>query len=370
MQSKDWNKTIAQLPRPHLLQTWQWAKAKASFGWSAHYRTWESPDGKLQAAAQILERTIKLPLIDKTLCMHYVPKGPLLTDWADPKLRKRVTTGLHDFAKERGAFFVKIDPDLELAVGLPADESEQKNPTGAHFVDELKRAGWRFSNEQVQMRNTMLIDLTKTEDELLAAMKQKTRYNVRLAGKKGVTVREGNRDDFPMLYKMYAQTALRDKFVIRSEAYYLEVWETFFAEGLLVPLIAEVEGQVVSGLMLFIFGEQAWYIYGMSSDLHRRLMPNYLLQWEAILRAKAAACQVYDLWGAPDDFNASDPMWGVYRFKKGLAAFEARHIGAWDLPLNKWIYFAYSIVWPRIVSLMQWRGHRLTRTQSGTGFGD
>jgi len=370
MQAKDWNKTIAQLPRPHLLQTWQWAKAKSSFGWRAHYRTWESSGGQLQAAAQILERSIKLPFSSKTLRMHYVPKGPLLADWGDVDLRRRVLDGLREFANERGAFFTKIDPDLALGYSLPGEENARENPTGAEFVNELKLVGWRFSNEQVQMRNTMLIDLEKSEDDLLAAMKQKTRYNVRLASRKGVVVRQGGQDDFAALYQMYAETAVRDGFVIRSEVYYREVWETFFAEDLLIPLVAEVDGQAVAGLMLFIFGEQAWYIYGMSRDIHRKLMPNYLLQWEAIRRAKASGCQVYDLWGAPDDFHSADPMWGVYRFKKGLAAYEARYIGAWDLPLNIWTYRVYSQLWPKIVGLMRWRGRRFTRRQTGTGFGD
>ncbi len=129
-----------------------------------------------------------------------------------------------------------------------------------------------------------------------------------------------------------------------------------------------MEGQAVAGLMLFIFREQAWYIYGMSRELHREKMPNYLLQWEAVRAAKEAGCQVYDLWGAPDVFDSSDPMWGVYRFKRGLAAYEARHIGAWDLPINTWTYRLYAQVLPRIVALMRWRGQRITQQQLNTGF--
>ena len=368
MDAKSWNKLISQLPHPHLLQTGQWAAAKQPFGWTAHYRTWESPEGKLQAAAQILERSIHLPLLSNALRMLYVPKGPLLDDWADKDLRKRVLGGLREFAREKGAFFIKIDPDLALGFGLEGEEGSKENPLAEDFIKQLQIDGWRYSKEQVQMPNTMLIDLKKSEEELLAAMKQKTRYNVRLAGKKGVVIRKGNRDDFGDLYAMYAETSVRDGFVIRGEEYYREVWETFFADGLLTPLIAEVEGQAVAALMLFIFREQAWYIYGMSRDLHRRMMPNYLLQWEAIRTAKEAGCSVYDLWGAPDEFNSDDPMWGVYRFKRGLAAYEARHIGAWDLPLNSWIYRLYTQVLPRIVALMRWRGQRQTRRQMSAGF--
>jgi lipid II:glycine glycyltransferase (peptidoglycan interpeptide bridge formation enzyme) len=162
---------------------------------------------------------------------------------------------------------------------------------------------------------------------------------------------------------MYAETSVRDKFVIRSEAYYREVWERFLQAGMLKPLIAEVEGQAVAGLMLFIFGKQSWYLYGMSREIAREWMPNYLLQWEAIKTSQKAGCATYDLWGAPDEFNEHDPMWGVYRFKLGLGAYEARRIGAWDLPIQPVVYSLYTQILPRIISVMRWRGRRGTRQQ-------
>lgn len=363
MDAKSWNTLIARLPRPHLLQTRQWAKAKQPFGWTPHYRTWESDSGQFQAAAQILQRSIAVPGLNRSLCMLYVPKGPLLVDWTNKELRTRVLAGLQETASELGAFVIKIDPDVALGTGIPGEEGSSENPDARDFTGELRKAGWRYSGEQVQMVNTMFIDLDPSEDELLGAMKQKTRYNVRLASRKGVSVRRGTREDFPRLYQMYAETSVRDGFVIRGEEYYREVWETFFDADMLVPLIAEVDGEPVAGLMLFIFGERAWYIYGMSRDLHREKMPNYLLQWEAIRVAKVAGCKIYDLWGAPDEFNERDPMWGVYRFKQGLAAYEVRHIGAWDLPLQPWIYRLYSQVLPRVVALMRWRGRRITQGQ-------
>jgi lipid II:glycine glycyltransferase (peptidoglycan interpeptide bridge formation enzyme) len=162
---------------------------------------------------------------------------------------------------------------------------------------------------------------------------------------------------------MYAETSVRDGFVIRSEEYYRAVWDRFYEAGMLIPLLAEVEGQPVAGLMLFVFGSQSWYLYGMSRDLYRDWMPNYLLQWEAMQASRAAGCETYDLWGAPDEFNDSDPMWGVYRFKLGLGAYEARHIGAWDLPLQPLTYGLYTQVLPRLIAAMRWRGRRATRRQ-------
>lgn len=363
MQAQKWNELIGSLSRPHLLQTAQWAQAKAPFGWDAHYRTWQDDSGRTVAAAQLLQRHIRLPLINRSLCMFYVPKGPTLADWSDADLRRRVVADIQAFAAGYGAFTVKIDPDLPLGYGVPGEEGARDHAQGQAFRAELQEAGWRYSNEQVQMPNTQLIDLTQSEDNLLAAMKQKTRYNVRLAGRKGVQVRRGGPGDFGELYRMYAETSLRDKFVIRSEDYYRTVWDTFFEAGMLVPLVAEVEGEAVAGLMLFVFGEQSWYLYGMSRDAHREKMPNYLLQWEAMLASKAAGCRTYDLWGAPDVFDESDPMWGVYRFKQGLGAYEVRGLGAWDYALQPGVYAAYTQVLPRIVALMRWRGRRQTAQQ-------
>ncbi|MEX1248131.1 MAG: peptidoglycan bridge formation glycyltransferase FemA/FemB family protein [Anaerolineales bacterium] len=364
---ENWNQRILQLPNPHLLQTREWAQAKLPFGWTAYYKIWEGSGGQLDAAAQILQRSIRIPGIGKSLCMLYTPKGPLLRDWGDETLRKRVFADLRDFGRSLGAFFFKIDPDVILRAGRAGEAEMTAEPFGQAIPNDLKALGWQFSNEQVQMQNTMLIDLRLSEEQLLAAMKQKTRYNLRLAERKGVTVRRGAPEDFPLLYRMYAETSVRDGFVIRSQEYYRAVWDSFFSAGMLVPLIAEAEGQAAAGLMLFIFGKRSWYLYGMSRNFAREWMPNYLLQWEAIKASRAAGCESYDLWGAPDEFNEKDPMWGVFRFKQGLGAYPVGHIGAWDLPLQPLTYSLYAQVLPRVIAVMRWRGRRGTRRQVFAG---
>jgi lipid II:glycine glycyltransferase (peptidoglycan interpeptide bridge formation enzyme) len=221
----------------------------------------------------------------------------------------------------------------------------------------------------VQFRNTVVIDLTLPEETLMARMKQKTRYNVRLAQRKGVTVRRGSLADLDVLYRMYAETSLRDGFVIRDEGYYRLLWQTFLSKD--VPtkpghqpcaqvLVAEVDGEAVAALFVFYFAGKAWYLFGMSRDAHREKMPNHLLQWEAIRQAKAAGCRVYDLWGAPDDFVESDPLWGVYRFKEGLGGEVVRHLGAWDLPLRPFYYRLYTQFLPRLLDIMRRRGKART----------
>jgi lipid II:glycine glycyltransferase (peptidoglycan interpeptide bridge formation enzyme) len=143
------------------------------------------------------------------------------------------------------------------------------------------------------------------------------------------------------------------------------VWSTFLEADILSPLIAEVESEPVAGLMLFTFGDRGWYLYGMSRPVHREKMPTYLLQWEAIRIAKGKGCTVYDLWGAPEVFDESDSLWGVYRFKRGLGGQVLRTIGAWDKPLRPLLYALYTQIWPRIMNMLRRRGRAQTRQDIG-----
>jgi lipid II:glycine glycyltransferase (peptidoglycan interpeptide bridge formation enzyme) len=210
----------------------------------------------------------------------------------------------------------------------------------------------------------VLLDLGSPEDELLAAMKQKCRYNVRLAARRGVTIHQGSTADLGTFYHLYAETSQRDGFLIRPQAYYGDAWGSFLDAGLAHLLLAEVEGEAVAGLLLFTFGPTAWYMYGASSSLYRKHMPNNLLQWEAIRQAKGAGCTLYDLWGAPDHLDESDPMWGVVRFKLGLGGQLAQGLGAWDFPASRTTYFLYAAILPRYVSWLQRRhdGQRVPQT--------
>lgn len=360
--SSNWNNLIAALPGAHILQTWDWAQAKARLGWKPHFLAWSPGDiasAPPQAAALVLQRTLRLGGFSARMSVLYCPKGPLL-DWEDTALCQRVLGDLQAFARRQGGIFIKIDPDVILATGLPGPE-ETISPVGQAVLADLQGRGWHFSNEQIQYRNTVQIDLTCPEPVLLERMKQKTRYNIRLAIRKGVTVREGCPSDLERAFSMYAETSIRDGFVIREKGYYLNLWETFMQRGLAQVLLAEVEGQPVAGLVLFCFGGRAWYFYGMSTAAHRELMPNYLLQWEAMRRAQSAGCRIYDLWGAPDDFIESDPMWGVFRFKVGLGGQLVRTLGAWDYPGSGWLYRLYTHTLPRLMDLMRRRGRARTR---------
>lgn len=371
-----WNQIIAGLPGRHLLQTWQWGQVKSRFGWQPEALVWDA-GGKLRiiksvihdlqgfaeparGAALVLQREIPIPLLPVKFNMLYVPKGPLI-DWADASIRQQVLDDLLVYTRQEGSIFIKIDPDVRLFRGVPGESGWQADGTGVEVQEELRRRGWRFSNEQIQFRNTVLLDLSGSDEQLMERMKQKTRYNIRLADRKGVHIRQGGIADLELLFNMYAETSVRDGFVIRDRAYYLDLWQTFIQDGLAEPLIAEVDGQAVAGLFLFTFAERAWYIYGMSTEHHREKMPNYLLQWTAMQRARAKGCTVYDLWGAPDEFTATDPLWGVYRFKEGLGGEVVGHLGAWDLPVRRQVYYLYTWLMPRILGIMRSRGKMRTQ---------
>ncbi len=369
-----WNELIASLPLPHLLQTWEWAQVKAKYGWQPMPFVWQSgSSGQPSAAAMVLKRTISLGGFSAKLSVLYIPKGPNL-DWNDADLRQRVLDDLQVFAKQQGAIFVKIDPDVVLGTGVPGTKDAVELSGGQETKAELERRGWLFSQDQIQFRNTVLVDLTPSENEILSRMKQKTRYNVRLAQKKGVTVRVGTAADFPLLYRMYAETSVRDGFLIRGEDYYQTVWRTFGQSSTInrqssmpssEPLIAEVTGQPVAAVSIFYFAGQAIYLFGMSHDEHREKMPNYLLQWEAMRRAKSLGCKVYNLWGAPDKFVESDGLWGVFRFKEGLGGYVLRTIGAWDSPSRPMMYKLYTQTLPKIMDVMRMRGKARTKQSLG-----
>jgi peptidoglycan pentaglycine glycine transferase (the first glycine) len=359
-----WNEMIAGLPGASILQTAEWARLKEHNGWQALPRAWRGEDGQVVAAAMVLRREVRLGSLPSGLAVSYVPRGPLL-DWSRQALREQVLDDLQVLAHANGAIFLKIDADVPLGWGIPERGDAQSSPLGLGLQDSLARRGWLFSAEQVQFRNTAVLNLAGDEASWLARMKSKARYNLRLAERKGVQVRAGGPADYDLLSRMYAETAVRDGFVIRPAAYYHSVWATFQDKGWCIPLIAEVEGQPVAGVVLFVFAGKAWYLYGMSRDLHRDKMPNYLLQWEAMRAAKAHGAQTYDLWGAPDVFDESDDMWGVFRFKEGLGAQVVRTPGAWDYPARPTAYRLYTQLLPRVLGVLRRRGQARTRKEVG-----
>lgn len=352
-----WDAALLALADAHVLQSWLWGRLKAQTGWRPRRLLWQV-DGRPVAAAALLVRRLgglpRLPLMPAAVA--YVPKGPVL-DWQDARLAAAVLARLESEARQAGAIFVKLDPDVR-----------PDTPAGQAVCDLLALRGWRPSAEQIQFRNTVVNDLRPDEEALLAAMKPKWRYNIRLAERRGVTVRAGSPDDLPAFYAMYLETGQRDGFLVRPYLYYQTVWANFLAGGLGQLLLAEVAGEPVAGIFLFRFGATAWYFYGASTANARALMPNHALQWAAMRWAKVAGCTSYNWWGAPDVLVESDPMWGVFHFKEGFGGEFVPGIGAYDYPIHRALYWLYSTGMPRLLEIAR-RRHRARTVGGGADAG-
>ncbi len=311
--------------QPHLLQSPAWGELKSRFGWKAQRIETDN------AIAQILFR--RLPF---GLTIAYIPKGPTL-NWHDVAARQTIFTLIHLESKKQRAIFLKVEPNLELE-------------TGNDSSSFLTKSGF-VSAKTIQPHTTAMVDLNGSEANILAAMKQKTRYNIRLAEKKGVIIRQGEANDVTKFYALAQTTATRDAFGIHSLAYYQAAYQ-LFAPNRCALLLAEFEHEPLAALMVFGHGNVAYYFYGASSNEKRNLMPTYLLQWEAMRWAKQQGCVAYDLWGLPDADLATleaefekrdDGLWGVYRFKRGFGGQIQRSIGAFDYVYQPLLYRLYKL---------------------------
>jgi lipid II:glycine glycyltransferase (peptidoglycan interpeptide bridge formation enzyme) len=229
--------------------------------------------------------------------------------------------------------FLKVEPDVWTLSG-----------------QEGIPPGFRLAPQQIQPRRTLLVDLDGDEDAILGRMKQKTRYNIRLAQKKGVAVYPTN--DLGTFHNLMQVTGQRDAFGVHSLNYYCQAYDLFHPRGECELFIAMLEGEALGGLMVFARGERAWYFYGASSDKRREAMPTYLLQWEAIRWALKRGCTSYDLWGVPDAdeqtleaqfTERADGLWGVYRFKRGFGGQLRRAEGPWDRVYRPAWYALYRL---------------------------
>jgi peptidoglycan pentaglycine glycine transferase (the first glycine) len=305
----EWNHFVATSPYGHILQSWEWGELKAQSGWDP-IRLAVRRDGHIRVGAQILVRSLPYPLGR----MAYVPRGPVV-DYDDPAMVGALLRGLREVARERRVISLKIEPEVT-------------EPSGVG--DTFRRLGLQPA-EPVQMRSTIWVDLAPDEDTILARQKQKTRYNTRLAAKKGVTVTHTGPEGIGEWYKMYRTTAERDGFTIHSLDYYRQVLDILGSRGMATLLLAHHEGDLLAGIIVFSFGQKAQYMYGASSNVKRNLMAPYLVQWEGMRWARAHGATVYDLWGIPDRLEENEDLWGVYRHKSGYGGEIVRYVGAFDL---------------------------------------
>ena len=312
----DWNQFLSAHPNTHLLQTGEWGELKSAFGWKP-VRIITGNVG-----VQILFR--KLPL---GFTVGYIPKSAI----RDRVINDPFWDEVDFVSKKHRAIFLKLEPDLWNDSPLLQGEG-----------------GVRVSPHNIQPPRTIIVDIRNSEEETLAKMKQKTRYNIRLAEKKGVIVRAW--DDFESFHKMMLVTGGRDNFGVHSLEYYRRAYELLHPKQMGEILVAEYDGNPLAALFVARNGNRAYYLYGASTDEDRNRMPTYLLQWEAMKWARACGCEGYDLWGVPDEDETTleanfeirhDGLWGVYRFKRGFGGEIKRAAQAMDRVYNPLLYWAY-----------------------------
>ncbi len=333
---EQWEDFLSHFPKAHILQTRPWGELKEAFGWSVERVGVFAEDASGGIGAQILFKSLPFGL-----SLAYIPRGPVA--WPLPADRNPLWSQwleeVDRLCRERKAIFLKIEPDLWSNV------SDETRPLSD---EEDLPAGFQKSHQDIQPPRTLIVDLSGDETAVLARMKQKTRYNVRLALKKGVVVKPSQ--DVSAFYRLMRLTGQRDLFGVHSQAYYQMAFDLFHPSDACQIFVAEFEEEPLAAVMAFSHGERAWYFYGASSNEHRERMPAYLLQWETIRWARNQGCTDYDLWGVPDHdlqeledhfTTRSTGLWGVYRFKRGFGGELKRTQGPWDRVYKPFWYSLY-----------------------------
>lgn len=341
-QDKDfYNSFVSSALRPHFLQSYEWGELKRGTGWLP-LRLLLTKDGTPVAAISLLKR--KLPFLGRSIL--YAPRGPMLSEECDPASEEFFWKEVIKLGKRHRAVIIKIDPDIPLP-----DEFALKRLQELGF----RPAGGEAGFGGVQPRYVFRMDITPSEEELLARMASKTRYNIRLADRRGVKVRVAeNKDDLSIFYDLLKETAERDRFLVRDFSYFESMWDLFISQGTARLFLAEYQGEYIAGTIAFHCGDRVWYLYGASSNRRRNVMPNYLLQWEMIKWAKSLQCRVYDMRGVPPTDDPQNPLAGLYRFKKGFGGEFTEFIPEHDLVLSSFWYF----LWKRLVPIYLQFTHR------------
>jgi len=316
---ENWDAFYRNHPDAHILQSPSWANLKSSFGW--YSKTLISDD----IGSQVLFR--KLPL---GFTIAYIPKGPI----GNYSSLSEHIEQLDQLCKENNAVFLKIEPDL----------FEEENDSAQEYF-ALSRFGKPAKN--IQPRRTVFVSLEGSPDQWLAKMKQKTRYNVRLAKKKEVQITQST--DLKIFQQLMETTGSRNEFGVHSVDYYQKAFSEFYPDAVRI-FLASYQDTPLAAIMVYFRGNLASYFYGASSNKERNRMPTYLLQFEAMQWAADQGCTQYDLWGIPDETEEtlessfkerSDGLWGVYRFKRGFGGQIKRTVTSIDRVYKPLMYQLY-----------------------------
>mgnify|MGYP004553444823 FL=1 len=325
--------------RCNFQQSLEWGKVKTN--WIKEVVLAEDENHKIIGSICVWIR--KMPIFGN---MMYSSRGPVC-DIHDKKVLEQLTEGIKELGKKYNAFVLRIEPDIKK------DDQEFRK-----IVEEI---GYKIKDDakdfkdEIQPRFVFRLDIKgKNEDEVLAGCHQKTRYNIRLAKKKGVVVKEGTREDLKDFHKIMIETGSRDGFIIRSLDYFEKMYDELAPKHMKL-LMAYYEDKPISGIIPIMYGNKTWYLYGASSNQHRNLMPNYLLQWEMIRQAIQNKCDIYDFRGVSGVVDETHPQYGLYRFKKGFGAEFTEFIGEVYWPFKPLTYKLYKIAEKTFRTLRDWK---------------
>ncbi len=316
-QKAEYNKTVT-----HVVQSWEWGEFRKTMGLVLRYGFYQ--DNKLKSAFTITLH--KIPFSSQFV--GFLPKGPLPD--------KDLADGLEKIGKENNCAFIKVETDITT------------DQTGHYSMDP------RFtpSPKEMYYKHNILVDLTPSEEELLQKMNSKTRYNVRLAQKKGVWVEERTDDEgFKIFLKLHFATTQRQGFYSHNQWYHKTVWELLKSHKMARILIGfykppgAKKPQALSAWMVYNFKDTLYYPYGASSDEHREVMANNLVAWEAIKLGKKMGLKWFDMWGVlPPGYDQKDPRSGFTRFKEGYGGKRVEYLGTFDLVFNDQLYWMFTFV--------------------------
>lgn len=326
-----WNDFVAASSTSPVLQSFEWGELKAKFGWIP-IRLALTDNDKIVAGVSMLKREI--PYLKHSI--FYAPRGPVI-DFSNREVFELLLDAIEEQSELYHAISFKMDPEIP---DVPEKQSE--------IITGMKRLGFVKAHKQVQPRATFFLDLTPDLDSIMKGFEEKTRYNIRLAQKKGVEIKEEPTDaGIKAFYELYKVTAARDNFIIHPLQYYQTIREIMFEKGLGSNFVAYYNGKPVGSVIVFCFGSRVWYMYGASSSEARNVMPNHLLHWHIIQWAKEKNYRLYDLWGIPANPKEGHPLWGVYRFKKGFNGRLVKFIGAYDFPYSTLYHtlFEHGVIW-------------------------
>lgn len=325
---KEYKKFLEGHEKCNFQQSLEWAEIKKA-NWKPEVILAEDEDKNIIGSLCVWIR--KMSIFGNIM---YASRGPVC-DIHDISVMKQLTDGAKELAKKYNAIGLRIEPDIET------DDQT--------FRDIVTNLGYKIKDDakdfkdEIQPRFVFRLDIKdKTEEEIMAGFHQKWRYNIRLAERKGVEVKEGTREDLKDFHKIMIETGNRDGFITRPLEYFEKMYDNMVPEGHMKLLMAYYEGKPISGVIPIFYGNKTWYLYGASSNQHRNLMPNYLLQWEMIKMAIARHDDIYDFRGVSGVVDENHPQYGLYRFKKGFGAKFTEFIGEIYIPFKPLKYKMYK----------------------------